>query len=286
MIFAKVSIGFFLLRVTVARIQRQIIYSVICTTVVVGIVFLFVTVFECSPVSYFWNRDQNGQCLDMDVIIGLTYFYSVVNAICDFTFGILPIFLVWNLQMDRRVKIVLIPILGMGCVAAIAVLVRMAYVRDFANPDFLWATVNIALWSDIELGLAITAGSLACLRPLYHVVAVKLGLTTSKTSRDANQDYQKSGGRKTPNISGPFNLVSFNKADTWRLSGHDNSDTFRPIGLDDNGNKDMWVTGEGQSESGSEEQLRSNTPQAEMRSPPRAFAKSEAMGGGGRYIHK
>lgn len=117
MIFAKVSIGFFLLRVTVAKIQRQIIYGVICTTVVVGIVFLFVTVFECTPVSYFWNRNQNGRCLNMDVIIGLTYFYSVVNAICDFTFGLLPIFLVWNLQMDRRVKIVLIPILGMGCVS-------------------------------------------------------------------------------------------------------------------------------------------------------------------------
>jgi hypothetical protein len=154
MIFAKISIGFFLLRVTVVRIQRQVIYCVVCTTVVVGIVFLFVTVFECSPVSYFWNRAQEGHCLSMDVIIGLTYFYSVVNAICDFTFGLLPVFLVWNLQMDKRVKIILIPILGMGCVsvryppfltslrsrshsAAIAVLVRMAYVREFADPDFL-----------------------------------------------------------------------------------------------------------------------------------------------------
>ena len=116
MILTKVSIGFFLLRVTVVRIQRQIIYAVVCTTVVIGIVFLFVTVFECHPVSFFWNRDQKGQCLDMDVIIGLTYFYSAVNAICDFTFGLLPIFLVWNLQMDRRMKIILIPILGMGCV--------------------------------------------------------------------------------------------------------------------------------------------------------------------------
>lgn len=116
MLFAKISIGFFLLRVTVVRIQRQVIYCAVCTTVVVGIVFLFVTVFQCSPVSYFWDRAQDGHCLGMDVIIGLTYFYSVVNAICDFTFGLLPVFLVWNLHMDRRVKIILIPILGMGCV--------------------------------------------------------------------------------------------------------------------------------------------------------------------------
>jgi len=116
MIFAKASIGFFLLRVAVVRIQRQIIYAVVSTTVVVGTVFLFVTVFECSPVSYFWNRTQPGHCVSIDVIIGLTYFYSVVNAICDFTFGLLPVFLVWNLKMDRKVKIILIPVLGMGCV--------------------------------------------------------------------------------------------------------------------------------------------------------------------------
>ncbi|KEF57970.1 uncharacterized protein A1O9_05893 [Exophiala aquamarina CBS 119918] len=281
MIFAKTSIGFFLLRVAVARIQRQVIYSVVCTTVVVGIVFLFVTVFECSPVSYFWNRAQDGHCLSMDVIIGLTYFYSVVNAICDFTFGLLPVFLVWKLQMDRRVKIILIPILGMGCVAAIAVLVRMAYVRDFADPDFLWATVNIAVWSDIELGLAITAGSLACLRPLVHIVNAKLGLSSVKTPRP-NPDYI-SAGRKTPNISGPFNLASFNKDDKWRLSSGANDEAFRPTYLDENGNKDQWVTG--QSVNGSEEHLRS-TPKVEMQHPPKAYAKSESVGGVGRYVHK
>jgi len=52
--------------------------------------------------------------------------------------------------------------------ASIAVTVRLAYVMDFRNPDFLYATVDVAIWSDIEQGLAITAGSLATLRPLYR----------------------------------------------------------------------------------------------------------------------
>lgn len=115
MIMVKISIGLFLLRVIVSRVQRCIVYLVVGTTVVVGIVFLFVTVFQCSPVAYFWDRGLAGKCFDMEVIIGLTYFYGTVNAICDFTFGLLPVFLVWNLEMDKRVKIVLIPILGMGC---------------------------------------------------------------------------------------------------------------------------------------------------------------------------
>jgi hypothetical protein len=119
MIFAKVSIGYFLLRVTVSRIHRRIIYTMVYLTVVTGIVFLFVTAFQCTPISYFWERidpSKPGHCINIDTIIGLTYFFSSVNALCDFTFGLLPVFLVWDLKMDRKEKIALVPILGMGCV--------------------------------------------------------------------------------------------------------------------------------------------------------------------------
>jgi hypothetical protein len=158
MIFVKISIGFFLLRVAVVRIQRQIIYAVVFLTAITGVVFLFVTAFQCSPISYFWNRSQPGHCLRMDVIIGLTYFFSSINALCDFTFGLLPVFLVWNLKINKKEKLALVPILGMGAVyvrntrpmcpcadirysASTAVLVRMAYVKEFRDPDFLCAFV-------------------------------------------------------------------------------------------------------------------------------------------------
>lgn len=36
------------------------------------------------------------------------------------------------------------------------------------------ATVYIAIWSDVEEGLAITAGSLACLRPLFRLITTKV----------------------------------------------------------------------------------------------------------------
>jgi hypothetical protein len=52
-------------------------------------------------------------------------------------------------------------------------------VQTFRDPEFLYATVPIAIWSEIEMSLAITAGSLPTLRPLYRVVAKKLSLKTS-----------------------------------------------------------------------------------------------------------
>lgn len=67
---------------------------------------------------------------------------------------------------------------------------------EFRDPDFLWATVDVAIWSDIEQGLAITAGSAATLRPLYRQFASKLGLSTGSP-----EEGSRPTGVKTPQWS-------------------------------------------------------------------------------------
>lgn len=34
------------------------------------------------------------------------------------------------------------------------------------NPDYLWTTTNLGIWSTLEIGIALTASSLATLKPL------------------------------------------------------------------------------------------------------------------------
>jgi hypothetical protein len=69
---------------------------------------------------------------------------------------------------------------------------------ELANPDFLWATVDVAIWSDIEQGLAITAGSMATLRPLYRQFSSRFGLSTGPT------ESEKPTGNRTPQWSPPI----------------------------------------------------------------------------------
>jgi hypothetical protein len=116
MIASKISVGYFLLRITVRKLDVLIIYGVMMITVCTGIVFFFVTLFQCSPISFFWNKDQPGTCVNVEVIIALTYLYSAFSVISDFTCAILPIFLVWKLNMGKKTKLALIPIMGMACV--------------------------------------------------------------------------------------------------------------------------------------------------------------------------
>lgn len=80
--------------------------------------------------------------------------------------------------------------------ASAAVIARLPYVKHFNSPDFLWATTDIAIWSTIEQGLAITAGSLATLRPLFFVAMTKLGLTTTQRGekRPSGPSYSGKSG--------------------------------------------------------------------------------------------
>ncbi|KAL1640916.1 hypothetical protein SLS58_006532 [Diplodia intermedia] len=147
MMLAKTSIGFFLLRVTIEQVYIWIIYAAMTLTGITGIVFCFVTVLQCSPVSFFWTKaiigdSTGGTCLDVEIIIALTYFYSAVSALCDFTFGLLPVVMLWNLRMSRSTKVAVAPILSMGCIASAGVLVRTAYIKDFRDPDFLCPSVQ------------------------------------------------------------------------------------------------------------------------------------------------
>ncbi|KAK1998064.1 hypothetical protein LX36DRAFT_634940 [Colletotrichum falcatum] len=221
MIASKISIGYFLLRITVRKVDMWIIYIVMMLTVCTGVVFFFVTLLQCQPISYFWNQStQDGHCVPMDVIIALTFLYSAFSVICDFTFAILPIVLIWKLKMNRKTKLALVPIMAMACIASAAVVVRMPFVSDFKNPDFLYATVDIALWSTTEQGLAITAGSLATLRPLFRLVGYRLGFSSMGPSQldDSERGNPSAMGGKVKNIShassgrqrrGPLSLTTF-----------------------------------------------------------------------------
>ncbi|OQE36696.1 hypothetical protein PENCOP_c011G05718 [Penicillium coprophilum] len=170
-VVAKVSIIIALLRITVSRIHAYILYAAMTLAAVVGIVFFFFTMFQCTPVDYFWNHTQpnaHGSCIDKDALIGIAYLYSVGAAITDLTIGLLPVALIWNLRMNRRTKGAMVAILGIGCIASAAVIIRIPFVHYYKDKEFLYATYQISIWSNVEAGIGITAGCLTTFRPLVR----------------------------------------------------------------------------------------------------------------------
>ena len=115
-VFVKLSISIFLLRITINRAHLLILYGIITITMVIGIILLFIVLFQCRPVSHFWDPSSpDGECLGTTFVIGIVYLYHVTSAICDFTIGVLPVTVVWNTSFDRKTKVAIVCIMGMGC---------------------------------------------------------------------------------------------------------------------------------------------------------------------------
>ncbi|PWY71155.1 integral membrane protein [Aspergillus eucalypticola CBS 122712] len=170
-IFCKCSICIFLTRITIKRPHLAFLYIIMTCTVLMGLVLMFSLLLQCRPVSYFWTRVASdptveGTCVKTELVIALTWAYSAVAACCDLAVGIVPYFIVRKLNMPWRRKVAAIGICSIGCIACCAVIVRIPYVPTFADPDFLYATYEVAVWSNVEVGLGIFAGSLATLHPL------------------------------------------------------------------------------------------------------------------------
>ncbi|KAL5364389.1 putative integral membrane protein [Aspergillus floccosus] len=170
-VVAKISIVLTLLRITIVRTHAIILYIITTLNVIVGLLFFFFSIFQCKPIDFFWDRmTKRGTCLDPDLLLGIVYLYTVMAAVTDFTIGLLPIFMIWNLQMRRRTKFSLAVILGLGIVASSAVIIRIPFLQTFKDEDFLYATWQISIWSNVEANLGIAAGSMSTIRPLIRKI--------------------------------------------------------------------------------------------------------------------
>ncbi|KAI5781944.1 hypothetical protein EDC01DRAFT_235044 [Geopyxis carbonaria] len=126
---------------------------------------VLVVVFQCKPIVATWDlRVRNGTCIN---IIAFYYSNSALNILTDFAVYVLPMRMLWNIQLPIRQKISLCGIFGLGAIACIASVVRVANIPLMArNGDHSWNIVNAMIWSIVEMGVSILAASFPSLKVL------------------------------------------------------------------------------------------------------------------------
>lgn len=112
----KIAVGLFLLRITIVPLHIWIIRFIMAVAAVVGVAYTLLVLFQCRPISFWWDLDPNhtGTCLSASLVMYFTYVVSALNSVADWTFGLLPIFVVKDLQMKRRVKVIVSAIIGLA----------------------------------------------------------------------------------------------------------------------------------------------------------------------------
>lgn len=203
----KFTIGVFLLRLAVKPAHIWIIRIVLGVIAAYATAYMGLIVFQCHPVDYFWLQYAGvpgGHCVKAIIVTIPTYIHTALNAWADWTLGLLPIFVIKDLDMNPRTKVTVMIILALGAIGSIASIIRLRYIGDLVQKDFLFAATDVAIWSTVEPGMGITAASLATLRPLFKNFLANTRFFSSSnnsanSSRPSRTSYRRSE-KKTSTI--------------------------------------------------------------------------------------
>ncbi|RFU78075.1 integral membrane [Trichoderma arundinaceum] len=173
---AKISVALVLYRIaSMAPLVRRILAGSMAVLTVVSIVAIFIFGFQCRPLSVAWGVGT-GTCLPGSTIANTAYAVSAADIIFSWLYGLLPIYLLWSVQISMRTKLVVSVLLGFGAVSCIATILRLNYAVMVAQLPSTAAAeaVNLLLtatiYSATEVGLAIFCASLAALKPLLKLI--------------------------------------------------------------------------------------------------------------------
>jgi hypothetical protein len=188
--FTKLAAGALLLRLTVKVLHVRIIWFIMTIAMVFGISFLAEVIAQCSPTAFFWSATRNplhGHCINSRITVNFTYAHAAVASLGDWTFGILPAFIVRGLNMNFRTKVSVFLILCLANIGSIATLIRISSIHLLSlSQDFLFGSVDLAIWSSTEVALGIMAASMATYRPLFRSI-LSSGNTTDGSLGTASQ---------------------------------------------------------------------------------------------------
>ncbi|POS73388.1 CFEM domain-containing protein [Diaporthe helianthi] len=134
-------------------------YFVLTFILLSSSIITVLTILSCRPVQFFWDRDiAGGSCLD---ITAIAYANSGLAVLHDVTIILLPMFMLWSLQMTRKKKFFIGVMFALGGIGLVATIVRLQTLRDFGTtPDPSWEWVPVVYWTSVELAAGIIASCL------------------------------------------------------------------------------------------------------------------------------
>ncbi|KAH6666341.1 hypothetical protein B0J14DRAFT_604668 [Halenospora varia] len=200
----QLSILFFYIRLFgVNDIFRWACYIFVFMITAFGIAGFFSEVFSCTPVSHSWDPLGPGTCVEAKPYCSSI---GIIHVIFDFGIVILPMPLIWKLQLAFRSKVILSFLLCLGLVASIISLLKIVCLFDLTGipqadiTDYLWLTI---LLQTIELPIGIICCCVPSLKPVMVEIAPAF---TSMTSRLLSYAGRSRGTSKRSYGSGTGSL--------------------------------------------------------------------------------
>lgn len=173
-IFTRLSVACFLLQLAPRnrRYRLTIIYTLVFATSA-GTLLLLANIFPCIPDFHIPGKSEAtqsaGLCIPLRLFPLLTVIHASIGTVADIILALLPTAIVYHLPISLQQKITICVLLGLGLLAGLTNLVRIACILSAAtDAEILYASTYVTLWNMVEPATAVVCLSLSVFRPLFH----------------------------------------------------------------------------------------------------------------------
>ena len=118
LMFTKISICLFLLRIPVKKHLIRPIQGAIIVLVVSTIALTLLWILQCNPIASAWNKQTPGSCFTDGQLQRIIISQALISIISDFMLALFPIVLLWKVQIALRIKAGLCTLMGLGLMYA------------------------------------------------------------------------------------------------------------------------------------------------------------------------
>ncbi|KAL6399824.1 hypothetical protein AUP68_17232 [Ilyonectria robusta] len=162
----KFSMIFLYLRIFLEHSARRILWCTLAFNCVFGILFIFLAVFQCQPISYFWKRwdgEHQGHCLDINAI---AWSNATICIVLDLWLLAVPLSQLRTLNLDWKKKVGVGMMFCVGTFVTIVSTLRLQVVIKLGShaENATWEFIDVVKWSTIEINVGIICACMPSLR--------------------------------------------------------------------------------------------------------------------------
>lgn len=115
MLFTKAAVGWLFVRLQLPKPYVYTAKITILFTIMYSVGSLFFEIFQCNPVAAQWDFSiTDRKCLPPIYLIQVAYVYGSLSTVTDWLFALMPLPIIWKLELSIQTKCCVIGALCLG----------------------------------------------------------------------------------------------------------------------------------------------------------------------------
>lgn len=143
----KLGILAFYYRIFVHPVFRKVVWATAAFVLAWGIGITVTLFLACRPMAAYWDVTVPGKCL---VMVNFVYFTNISNLVTDIWIFLMPVPMIWHLQLQTKKKMLLSLIFCIGLATCVVSSIRLTVVLGRGSADFTWYYVPLGAYSVFE----------------------------------------------------------------------------------------------------------------------------------------